>query len=338
MSGLTKSERLTELKRRYIQRAYSDIELAELLGTRRETIFRDRRELSTEYPFLKDKTGRWKIDRSRLLSEIKINIHEALMLYLAARKNSRQTKIQNPHAINAVEKLAAVLEQPMTEKLLKATNTAMKQEKNPEKIKIIEILTQAWIEQRKVRIRYQPFGMDEYRNHTIHPYLIEPSIWSDSIYAIAYSEVTERIIPFKIGRVDSAFLSGATFDIPDNFDEEEMLKHAWGIWARTGEPEIVKLRFAAGKASRRLKESIWHPLEKVTELEDGSCLWEAPIAEWREMLPWVRGWGADVEVLEPIELRETLMGEAKAMAEQYGWHVSSQKAEAPSILDDFYGD
>ena len=117
-----------------------------------------------------------------------------------------------------------------------------------------------------------------------------------------------------------------------------MLKHAWGIWARTGEPETVKLRFAPGKASRRLKESIWHPLEKVTELEDGSCLWQAPIAEWREMLPWIRGWGADVDVLEPIELRETLMGETKAMAEQYGWYVSSQREKTPSVLDDFYGD
>ena len=86
MSGMTRAERLTEMKWRYIQRAYSDIELAELLGTRRETIFRDRKELESQYPFIQDDKGRWKIDRSRFISEIKVNLHEALTLYLSARK------------------------------------------------------------------------------------------------------------------------------------------------------------------------------------------------------------------------------------------------------------
>ncbi len=34
MSGMTKAERLAEMKRLYIQRAYSDIEMAERLNTR----------------------------------------------------------------------------------------------------------------------------------------------------------------------------------------------------------------------------------------------------------------------------------------------------------------
>ncbi|HLE92527.1 MAG TPA: hypothetical protein VI753_15360, partial [Anaerolineales bacterium] len=92
MSGMNKAERLTEMKRLYIQRSYSDIEMAERLGTRRETIFRDRKELETEYPFIQDSSGRWRIDRSRFISEIKVSLHEALTLYLAARKTSRQTR------------------------------------------------------------------------------------------------------------------------------------------------------------------------------------------------------------------------------------------------------
>ncbi len=63
----------------------------------------------------------------------------------------------------------------------------------------------------------------------------------------------------------------------------------------------------------------------------------AEVAEVQEMVPWIRGWGADVEVLVPVELRETLMGETKKMAEQYGWFVSSQPSEKSSTLDDFFG-
>jgi len=63
--------------------------------------------------------------------------------------------------------------------LLKAVDAVLKQNKNPERIKFIEVITQALVEQKKVRVRYQPFGVDEFRNHTIHPHLIKPSIWSD---------------------------------------------------------------------------------------------------------------------------------------------------------------
>ncbi len=249
MSGMTKAERLEEMKRLYIQRAYSDIELAERLGVDRTLIYRDRIELTGQYPVERDDEGRYHIPRTKLISEIKVNLHEALTLYLAARKTSRQTRFHSPHAANALEKLAATLRQPMTEKLLKAADAVLKQEKDPERIK-------------------------------------------------------------------SAVLSGEGFDIPDDFDEQELLKHAWGIWVGDQAPITVKLRFSPA-VIKRVKESIWHPLENVTGTEDGGCIWSADVAEWREMLPWVRGWGADVEVLEPKELRRALTREAQELAQMY---------------------
>jgi CRISPR-associated endonuclease/helicase Cas3 len=59
----------------------------------------------------------------------------------------------------------------------------------------------------------------------------------------------------------------------------------------------------------------------VEEQPDGSLLWRARVAEPQEMLPWIRGWGADVEVVEPEGLRESLTGEARRLAETYGWQV-----------------
>jgi CRISPR-associated endonuclease/helicase Cas3 len=59
------------------------------------------------------------------------------------------------------------------------------------------------------------------------------------------------------------------------------------------------------------------------------------------MLPWIRGWGADCEVVEPRELRETMIGEAKAIAEKYGWQVQlSNRTPDVSLYDsfnDFFG-
>ena len=325
MSGMNKSERLTEMKRLYIQRAYSDIDMAKRLGVARETVYRDRIELTAEYPIEPDDEGRYRIVRSKLISEIKVNLHEALTLYLAARKTSRQTRFHHPHAASALEKLAAVLRQPMTERLLKTADRLLQQEKDPDRIKIIETVTQAWVEEKKVRIRYQGLKSAGFTNHVISPYFIEPSIWSDSVYVVAYSDTFEKVMPFKIDRIDSAAISGEDIKVLEGFDDEELLRHAWGIWYGEGEPERVVLKFAPGEATRRLKESKWHPLENVEDTEDGGCIWSADVAEWREMLPWVRGWGADVEVLEPKELRSALTREAQELAELY--QVMEMKAK-----------
>ncbi len=318
MSGMNKAERLNEMKRLYMQRAYSDIQLAERLDVSRETVFRDRVALTDEeyYPIEKNDDGLYYMNRSKLLSEIKVSLHEALVLYLSARKTSRQTYFRHTHAISAMEKLTAILYPPMAEKLLRATDTALKQEENPQRIKIIENITQAWAEQREVRIEYQALGRSEIVKHTLRPYLVEPSIWSDSVYVIAYSDKMKTVIPFKIERIRHTFLSGATFELPDDFDEETLLKHAWGIWYQDKDPVTVKLHFNK-KAAQRVKESKWHPLEKVEDTEDGGCIWQADLSEWKEMLPWIRGWGADCEVISPPSLQKTLRKETKKLMNLY---------------------
>jgi predicted DNA-binding transcriptional regulator YafY len=92
------------------------------------------------------------------------------------------------------------------------------------------------------------------------------------------------------------------------------------------------------RVAHRVRETRWHRSEQMEEQPDGSLLWRARVAEVQEMLPWIRGWGADVEVLAPKELRETMMGEARALARMYGWHVSSSPVpDRSTTLEDFFG-
>ncbi|MBN1148575.1 MAG: WYL domain-containing protein [Anaerolineales bacterium] len=340
--GYNKADRLREMERLYVQRAFSDIEMAERLGVDRTTAYRDRVALSTEYPFVEDEHGRWRIDRSSYISNISVNLHEALALYLAARRASRQTRVAQPHVASALEKLAAALKQPMTERLVRAAGALLGQSAQPERVAVVEAITRAWVEQRAVRISHRGLRARQAREYLVRPYLIEPSLWGEGAYLIGESDVHGGLATFKIERIEQAYVTLHRFEIPEDFDEQQLLQHAWGIWYARGEPALVRLRFAPGQATRRLKESIWHPTQELTDLEDGGCIWEARVAEVQEMLPWVRGWGADVEVLAPEELRETLTGEAKAMAESYGWYVGkTQKVKSPTLEDtfaDFFGD
>ena len=318
--NLTKVERLIEMERLYYLRAYSDEEMGKALDVDRTLAFRYRKELSAppnNLEITKGDDGRWKINRMQYISNIRLNRHEALVLYLAARRASQQGRLAGTHLANTLEKLSQSLKQPMTERLVKAADEVLKRHIDPERVKIIEKAAQAWVEGRKLRIHYQSLGASESRRHTIRPYLIEPSTWSDSVYLIAYSDEFKNISVYKIDRIMDAVVSGETFEIPADFDESTLLKHAWGIWARDGEPATVKLRFLPGVAARRLRESVWHPLEEITETEDGGCLWQAPISEPKEMLPWIRGWGADCEVISPPVLQKELRKETRKLMRLY---------------------
>ena len=122
------------MERLYFQRAYSDIEMADRLSTAehrvdRTTVFRDRGQLELEMPFVQDDAGRYRIDRAKYLSSIRVDLREALSLYLAARRASQQTRTAQKYTASALEKLALTLKQPMTERLVKAADVILRRSK-----------------------------------------------------------------------------------------------------------------------------------------------------------------------------------------------------------------
>ncbi|MBN1991906.1 MAG: WYL domain-containing protein [Anaerolineae bacterium] len=335
-----------ELIRLYTQpgNGYSDQELADRLGVGRDAVFRRRQKLEQDYPFIQTGYGRYKIDREKFISHVGVNQYEALVLYLATRRLSRNTRLAKRHVQNALEKLALALYKPMTERLVKAAAAVPDHPDAARRQAILEELVRGWAEQLKVHIRYRGLTSDKATNHTISPYLIEPSPWSDSVYVVAKTNVWDGMTPFQLERIKKATLSTEPFEIERDFAEETLFKYAWGIWSSDKEPSPVKLRFTGREAMRRVQESVWHPEQKLEPQPDGSLVWSAPIAEWKEMLPWIRGWGSDVEVLEPVELREMMMGEARRLAELYGWRAAKVSAKGPETsslsqtFSDFFGD
>jgi CRISPR-associated endonuclease/helicase Cas3 len=339
---MNRAERLREEERLYVQRCFSDREMADRLGVTRATVWKDRQELERQIPFRQDEEGRYGIDRSQYISEVRLNLYEALTLYLAARRASRQSQMAAAHATAALEKLATALHQPMTQRLVQAAESVPGRRttangRQMDGRRIMETLAQGWADRIAVRIIYHPFSGESAKTHLVRPYLIEPSQWSDSVYLIGYSDLARDVIPFKTERIERATLTTERFEWPEDFDEQRLLRHTWGIWTADRDPVDVRLKFAPGRATRRVKESIWHPLETVTDTPDGGCEWVCPVDEWREMVPWVRAWGADCEVMEPEVLRETLMGEARAVAERYGWSVQRDRVEQKqSAAADFF--
>lgn len=316
-------------------------EIARKLEVNRSTITRCLPDLPKHIYVDDFDEGRWKIDRSNYLVHLRLTLHESMAIHLAARLLATRMDKKNPHAAAALRKVGESLDRiaPRISTHLRLSADVMDDEAqrhDPKYLEVLEKLTLAWAEGRRVTLWHR--GKDErIREYTFAPYFIEPYAVGQTTHVTGVHGKRDERITFKLERIERIEDLRESYTLPPEFDPQDQLKDAWGIWYTDGEPVTVQLKFHP-RVARRVRETRWHRSERVTEQPDGYLLWEATIAEPQEMIPWIRGWGADVEVLQPTVVRETLMGEARAMAELYGWYVTATPHSQPrSTLDEFFG-
>ena len=319
----TKANRLLQIEALLLAHpeGMTQAEIARKLQVDRSTIGRYIPDLPG-HVYIDDLDGhRWKIDREGYLVHVRFNLHEALAVHLATRLLATRMDRQNPHAAAALRKLGISLERlaPRISTHVKQSADVMDdaaRRHDPHYLQVLEKLALAWAEERKVEIwhRYEPTGA-VYR-YKFSPYFIEPYAVGQSTHAIGWREPPEAIRTFKIERIERIDLLADRYTIPADFDPRQILADAWGIWYTEEEPQHIVLRFSP-KVANRVRESSWHKSQQLIDEPDGSLLWLAEVAEPKEMLNWVRGWGADCEVLEPEGLRKTLVREARKLAELY---------------------
>ena len=303
----------------YLDRPYGNTELGKLLGTDRTNVWRIKEVMeSLEIPVREstEQPNKYFIPKNFQMRYIHFTPDEMATLYLGARRMQQNTKTSQQHVEIALRKLANALRKPFAENLIKAAGVILNQEQDAQQQEVLQTLTKCWLECIPVRIKHRVLHGTA-RDYIVHPYLLEPSVWGDGTYLIGFSEFHKGIATFKLARIEKAREATGPFRNEENFDVHTYLNHAWGIWHADNEPVIVRLKFSRW-VTPRVKETIWHPQQTIVTNEDRSCIWETQVAQWKEMVPWVRGWGSDVEVLEPEELKTSLRNEARRLARMYG--------------------
>lgn len=311
----------------YLDHPYSDSELGDEFNTTRGNIWRIRKimEEELEIPLQEspEQRGKYFLRKDYQMRYIHFSPEEMAALYLAARRLQQQTKTSQEHVEFALKKLANALRKPFAESLKKAAGTVKVQEQDAQQQQVFSMLVTSWLGKSPVRIFHTtPYGTRH--DYIVHPYHIEPSVWGDGNYLIGYSEYHKEIARFKIARIDKVSQPGGPYREETDFDVQQFLKYAWGIWSTEGEPVTVRLRFTQW-AIPLLKEMVFPHAILHDPDENGNCEWEVQVAEWREMESWVKGWGSKVEVIEPIELRDRIVAEIERLSARYATEILPPK-------------
>jgi CRISPR-associated endonuclease/helicase Cas3 len=292
--------------------------LARRLGVHRSTVSRYLPELP-EYIY--QDGALLKINRSQYPVQVDFSLHEALAVYLAARLLATRTDRRYRPASTGLKKLGRAMLRvaPLIGRHVEGAAAEMVDHDRLEDtryIQTLERLAEAWASQRKVRLLYRK-ALDQHQStHIVAPYFIEPSAVGQSVYLIGWSDQAHERRTFKVERIEQVVLLDERYEMPANFDPAEMLRDAWSIWVTPNEPVEVRLRFTP-EAARRVRETLWHPSQALTPQADGGLVWAARVAEPTEMLPWILGWGAEVEVLAPDEVRQVVAEHARKMSTAY---------------------
>lgn len=189
-------------------------------------------------------------------------------------------------------------------------------EKVPSSERFLTDIISAMRDFRVISLCYQSFRHPEPFCFNVRPYCVK--YFKQRWYLLGDSDLGLRI--YSLDRfVDMEELE-EHFEIPKGFDAEEYFGNYFGVIIGE-EPEDVKIRVVPDQV-KYFRTLPMHGSQRETVQEDGSSVFSYHIAPTLDFVQEILSHGADVEVLEPTELRESIADIIAGMASRYGLPVS----------------
>lgn len=183
----------------------------------------------------------------------------------------------------------------------------------PTRLDHFQTVSEAVITRRRLYMLYHGRERDRLSDRTVSPQRLV--FYRHNWYLDAWCHASEALRSFSIDRLHPAeILDAAARDI----DETELDRHygdAYGIFAGEAR-DTAHLRFSA-EAAKWVADESWHPEETGTVLPDGRYELKIPYGDPRELIMDILKYGPEVEVLEPAELRETVITRVNKTAKIY---------------------
>lgn len=176
-----------------------------------------------------------------------------------------------------------------------------------------QIVAGALLQRKRLAIHYHGRSKDEETQREISPQRL--THYRDNWYLDAWCHERNALRSFAVDRLREAkALSKRARDIT----EKELNAHfasSYGIFA--GKPKHTARLIFSPQRTRWVAEEQWHPQQRGRTLEDGGYELRIPYSDPRELVMDILKHGAEVEVVEPGELRKEILKHLRLAAAQY---------------------
>lgn len=286
---------------------------------RRDLQFLCQEKLGRGIEISKDKTPKYHIPPKH-----ELNQQEVLAVHTIARLFDHHAPSKSQLNHRMVEQLKKRLPDHIRA-VLEQSQKNQKPQRPLQLSRTLEYINDAWVQRRQIKFEYlKPGGSGKWRENIVSIYCCEISRTNLDHYVIGFEHGFQNAVrTFKLSRMREAKLLDASYEIPADFDPAKYLSNAWGIIGDSdGKSIAVTLRFTAN-VIHRLEEGGYPNMKTLENHPDGSRTIQIQAGVNSEGIPlevlvWARSWGTNVNILEPQNLRELWLADAKELLRRYG--------------------
>ncbi|MDD6071089.1 MAG: WYL domain-containing protein [Clostridiales bacterium] len=162
--------------------------------------------------------------------------------------------------------------------------------------------------QNKIEIEYYSFSSDESTRRVVHPYQL---LLIDSYLCVeGYCELRKEVRRFRLSRIQKMEVLDVKFDLEKELSE--FAKKNETFLKLSGEKVEELVLLFTGESIRYVKEYEAKRSKRLEETEKGLYFYgETAIAP--DVIRWIRGFGPEVQVIEPAWLAKQLYQEAETL-------------------------
>lgn len=180
-------------------------------------------------------------------------------------------------------------------------------------LRIFNTLAAATTRRRQLEIRYRKPGASQAEQRIVDPYHLANI--NGEWFLFAYDHLRKDVRTFAPARVRSAKPTGKTFQRPQKFSLESLLRDSFAV--RSGETthEVV-IQFDK-VAADYVREKRWHASQRLKQLKNGGVELRMNVSSLPEVERWVLAWSGRAIVMKPRELVDSVKAAASQLLQAH---------------------
>ena len=179
----------------------------------------------------------------------------------------------------------------------------------------LSIVIQAMRENKVLDLHYQSYERETPTVHMLHPYAVK--LFKQRWYVIGLSEKKNRILIFSMDRIQELIITEQKYCYPKQFSIHDYYRDSFGIIIDDKlESQRIRLKVMNNQACY-FRSLPLHPSQKEIETHSEYSVFEYWLKPTYDFEQEILSHREDVEVLEPIQLREIIKESVLKMAKLY---------------------